>query len=531
MKRVFCCILIFAMLMSLAVSFSGCGGAEKSKADGKFTVFGFTETNDLKPGVMEYYTDKWEANCPDYEIEWVSGDISMIMASGDYPEIFLRGPFQNIDVAKYASQKVFLPLDEYISEDVTPNICKMFEEQPQTRAIATSPDGHIYALPNYGGNKGSYIETFWWINRAWLDKLGLDTPTTLPELKEVLRAFKTGDPNGNGKADEIPMTFFNEGAYNYPETLLSCWGVSTKFGMYDSYLNVQKGEVGFTPMMDEWKEMIKFYADLYKEGLLDIECFTYENNTFNSKLKSETPVIGVTFAKENPFGVNADQYEVISPISADGVITPVVHVHPGSSGLRNIVHITSACEDPVAAMKWIDTFYSKEATITNWYGEDEAVANGKVTASFYKEGDMYKWLDYEAQGHASISEMYNYNSPLAAQMAGYMSLEDDRGVYIEDCDAFNSYDELYEMYAPYLDPETWPRPYYAPEDSTELSALQTDIFNYVEKNKADWIMGRADVEKDWDGYIAQLKKLGADRLVEINSNAYKIYKEAEENIK
>ena len=32
-------------------------------------------------------------------------------------------------------------------------------------------------------------------------------PTTTEELKEVLIAFKTDDPNGNGKADEIPLSF------------------------------------------------------------------------------------------------------------------------------------------------------------------------------------------------------------------------------------------------------------------------------------------------------------------------------------
>lgn len=48
------------------------------------------------------------------------------------------------------------------------------------------------------------------INVEWLEKLGLDMPTTTEELKEVLIAFKTKDPNGNGKADEIPLSFINK---------------------------------------------------------------------------------------------------------------------------------------------------------------------------------------------------------------------------------------------------------------------------------------------------------------------------------
>lgn len=34
-------------------------------------------------------------------------------------------------------------------------------------------------------------------------------PQTTDDLIKVLEAFKTKDPNGNGKADEIPMSLVN----------------------------------------------------------------------------------------------------------------------------------------------------------------------------------------------------------------------------------------------------------------------------------------------------------------------------------
>jgi len=525
MKKIISCMLVIAMMAAMVVAFSGCGEEKAETKSGKLVVYGLQGGTDLsKQEIDAYYHEKWEANT-ECEIEWIGGDFSMIMASGDYPDIVVGSFFQAADVAKYANQGVLIPMDEYINDENTPNIMKMFRDQPTTKATTTSPDGHIYSLPSYNGNKGSFLETCWWINRAWLDKLGLDVPSTLPELKEVLRAFKTGDPNGNGEADEIPMSFYNKGEYNYPEALLSCWGVATKFGTYDCYLNVQDGTVNFTPMMDEWKEMIKFYADLYKEGLLDIECFTYESNTWNSRLKSDTPVVGVLFTNGNYFDENS-QYEIIPPLSADGQIAPIIHIHPGSIGTKNQVYVTSACDDPVAAMKWIDSFYSTDATITNWYGEVDTVADGKIKASFHKEGDMYMWNDPAEQGYESISEMYYGNSVGGPHGMGYIDLETERGVTIEDTDAFRTFDAVWDMYEPYIDKETWPRPYYDLEDSSRIAVLQTDIFNYVEQKKADWILGRADVEADWDGYINQLKKLGADEFIEINQGAYDIFSEA-----
>ena len=44
------------------------------------------------------------------------------------------------------------------------------------------------------------------IYQPWLDALNLEMPETTEELYNVLVAFKTQDPNGNGEADEIPMS-------------------------------------------------------------------------------------------------------------------------------------------------------------------------------------------------------------------------------------------------------------------------------------------------------------------------------------
>ncbi len=71
------------------VTFSGCGGVKTGVDDGKFTVFGFSyeSSPDIKE-IFEYYQNKWAA---DWEkpIEWLCGDISMIMSSGDFPDIII----------------------------------------------------------------------------------------------------------------------------------------------------------------------------------------------------------------------------------------------------------------------------------------------------------------------------------------------------------------------------------------------------------------------------------------------------------
>jgi len=535
MKKILSIFLALTMLLSVAVMFTACGGDESDA----LVVYGFNYGNSPeKKEVFERYQNKWAEKAKAVginKIEWQGGDFNMLLNSGNYPDVILKGQFaNNVQVAKYADQGILVDMSPYISETETPNIWRMFTEQPSTKAIATAPDGGIYGLPSYSGDPSAFIETFWYINKAWLDKLGLQIPTNLDELYEVLKAFKANDCNGNGDAnDEIPMTFMNTGAYSYPETLLSCWGVSTKFGMYDAYLNVQDGKVRFAPMMDEWKEMVKYYSKLMKEGLLDTQCFTYDSTQWSSLVKADISKVGVTFMRDNTFK-NQDEYVVIPPLRAHADSPdPVMHINPGVIGGRNTCHITNKCkpEERQKVMKWIDTFYDPVQTITNRYGE----AGTGAKDTFVLENGVYTWKDPAEAGVSTISEMYYNNTPYGPHVLGYIDTEvhfGDRqpdgtfaeGVILENNESFKTYDDLYEMYEPYIDIRySWPRPYYKTDDATELSNLQTDIFNVVEKYKVKWIQNGEDLDSSWDSYIKELKNLKVDRFIEINQEAYDIF--------
>lgn len=64
----------------------------------------------------------------------------------------------------------------------------------------------MYGFPRISESYHGQAYPKLWYNTEWLKELGLDEPTTTEELKEVLIAVKNSDYNGNGKADEIPLT-------------------------------------------------------------------------------------------------------------------------------------------------------------------------------------------------------------------------------------------------------------------------------------------------------------------------------------
>lgn len=63
-------------------------------------------------------------------------------------------------------------------------------------------DGKLYALST--ANIG-YGHDILWLRKDWLDKLGLEVPKTMDELKFVLKEFVEKDPGGNGEGNTIGL--------------------------------------------------------------------------------------------------------------------------------------------------------------------------------------------------------------------------------------------------------------------------------------------------------------------------------------
>jgi len=213
------------------------------------------------------------------------------LASGDYPDLYLLSdyvePFSQADLLNYGKQGIFLPLNDLIDQ-FAPNLKAALEKHPYFAAITYAPDGKIYGIGHwYECYHCNYAQKIW-INTTWLDKLGLKTPTTTEEFRAVLEAFKTQDPNGNGIADEIPMTAaVGQGS---PITMLM------NAFIYDdltTHLIMQKGKVDINANKPEWKEGLGYIQGLVKDGLLDPGAFTQNWEALQKIGNNDPQILGV----------------------------------------------------------------------------------------------------------------------------------------------------------------------------------------------------------------------------------------------
>ncbi|MDY3367042.1 extracellular solute-binding protein [Zhenhengia yiwuensis] len=430
------------------------------------------------------------------EFQTVSGDgaeekLNLTLASNQLPDVFFSG-LSDTMINKYAKMGLFLPLEDLIDQ-YAPNIKALLEERPEVRQAITMPDGHIYAIPAINGNLDGNVPTKLYLNKTWLDKLGLEVPKTTDEFKAVLEAFKTQDPNGNGQADEIPFTYEPTPPYNV-------WngdtGLSGAFGVTDSTANLmlRDGEIIFVGTDEGYKDYIKWTRDLYTNNLIDAEIFTQDHNQYMAKRGSD--YVGA-YLTHGPADGTATEWIAIEPLKGPEGHQLWSQFEHGIDKNRAIISATN--QYPEATMRYIDSFFEVENSLNLRYGKTLVEAgDGKYEVITLEPG-----VQTEAPG------------PYVPTLETQERINE----YLVQTESQIASQERYAMYEPYL-ADALPIFNFTAEESKELSAMATDIRNFVSEKKAKWTTGQADIDAEWDSYVETLNKMGLERYMEIYRTAY-----------
>lgn len=291
--------------------------------------------------------------------EWVSS-VSLAFARGNMPDMILRG---SLDVEEYGvSRHLLLPLDEYIESGVLPHYAQRLEDSG-LRDQLTASDGHMYQL-GFLISQNVNTNGHFFINRNWLDALGLPVPQTVDELTETLRRFRLGDPNGNGRQDEMPLEFTfddnNTGVYN----LFSFFGLP----LNEEYVYVDpQGRVAFAPESPAFIEGAAWLNRLYREGLLDVDFISQGSNIWAAKVNQGN--VGM-------FSYWRLQNTALSPEITDmyQVMLPVRSGETEACLPRNMdiiefgAAVTTDCRDPEAALRWLDAQFETENMLISQNG-------------------------------------------------------------------------------------------------------------------------------------------------------------------
>lgn len=434
---------------------------------------------------------------------------AVIMASGDLPDAFL-GSNALTDSEIMQNYMLFLPLEDLIAEHM-PNLTAAMEEEPLLKAVATASDGHIYGLPTKLPMR-PVIGNQLFINQTWLDNLGLEMPQTYDEFIEVLRAFRDEDANGNGDAtDEIPF-----GGGNFDAIFAFILPFNVRHG-YEYDMTLMDGEPVYLRTSEQYKEGIRAMHEAYAEGLIDTEIFTQDTSMAEAKRQDTSAArvgVSVGWTPDALFGQNSDQYVALPALEGpDGnryVISDPDHLNYN----RNEFLILNTTENPELLLQWLDTWYTEDASIQNFYGSF-GIGTEKNDDDTYtvlppvggETADISAWVNSLRDfGPKFIHDGFNDRVTIDATEGDGLKLELDKDL------------------AQYALP-AFPRVSYTTEETARLTTLYTDISSYAAQMGTKWVV-EGGVDEEWDAYINQLNQMGLEEFNTIMNDAYTRYNDS-----
>ncbi|GIN72256.1 sugar ABC transporter substrate-binding protein [Bacillus sp. J14TS2] len=411
-------------------------------------------------------------------------------AAKNPPDVFYKAEISHADAVKYGSSGLFIPLEDLL-EEYAPNLAALFEQYPEIKSAITAPDGHIYALPAIVELDAARTEKFW-LNKDWLDELGLEEPTTPDELVEVLTAFKNDDPNGNGKQDEIPLT-----ERNFPTLInnfASSWGLLQQLG---NTLNVENDKVHIWKTDDRYKDLLQFLNKLYSEGLLDRDVLSHTPSEYTAKLS--TGKVGMTHTQGDDMSTQYEDYEYMGISPIEGPFGDrLVKASPIARDFGTFA-ITSANEYPVETIRWIDYFFSEEGSIMFRYGIEGDTFN-------YDDDGLPQYIDEDA----SLEAVTPFPGGGAPQ---YITEYNSSAINSE------AVQEAQKKFDPYLPEVIYGPPLFDEQLTKEVNQIRQDMDAYYNETSSQFINGDLSFDK-WDEYVFTIENMGLERLEEIYQEAY-----------
>lgn len=432
---------------------------------------------------------------------------NLALASGDVPDVFLAGGITVKDEETYGPQGMFLALENYVDK-YAPNVKKAFEDYPEAKKNATATDGHIYALPRITETK-TQASAILYMNMNWLDKVGMKKPATADEFYNVLKAFKEKDPNGNGKQDEIPLSYFKVAPSSNILYTIFVAAFSGQAGGVN--FDVKDGKVIYNPMEPTYKEFLTYMNKLYAEGLIDKEIFSQTQQQMAAKYKEGKLGISTTSLSVVLNPGDKDTYELLPPLIASNntrTVTPKI-----DSSATGSFAITNKCKYPEAMMRWIDVLYRDvENAVDGVCGLMNFLGEYDVDWKYSEDKKTYSRIS-KIEGMTPVEYQ---NKHIAPQGFGKVVIS-----AVPDNDPFLLLKavESDKQYHPYMI-ERFPAVRYPVEQQEKLTLLENDINTYVEQMTAKFIVGEEPLSK-WDEYISKLKKdLRIEEAIKIRQDAY-----------
>ncbi len=400
-------------------------------------------------------------------------------------------------------------LTNLVKQGLVANIDSLYPMMPtRTAKYHSDPDSMNYAKidgKSYGmaiatsskGNEGLVIR------KDWLDNLGLDVPTTLDELYDVMYAFTYNDPDGNGRDDTWGYGAFletNSVLKGYPGSRV--WPLMGAFGVAGLW-SMEKDTLGLSVYEDGFYDFMVWFKKVIDAKVIDPNWMSYKKDDFRAAWKQGK--FGIMYeqwaaltAESNylPFDTNFPQGEWI-------VIAPPV----GPDGQSSVGALDKSFNIYAVSTKAVQQGKLEAiARLFEWMGTDEAY----YLLGYGTEGKNYV---LDANGNPSAGDLGDNSfqgtiGQIQTQLRNLVFFNDSSEFAIRFPDYVTKNSKKVISPTSVLKAmEDSPRTVVV--GSNSMPTPNADVYRFYEQSLAEFLTGvRKLTPEDWDKFLSDFDKVG-----------------------
>jgi len=451
--------------------------------------------------------------------------IGIMIAGEDYPDLL------QINSPKFIDAGACIPLEDLI-EKHAPNLKRHYQSNLVTWAKMHEADGHVYTLLDYGVPENGEIATDYWgpamfIQKAVMKEFKYPKIKTIDEYFDLIAKYKAKHPTTK---DGKPTIGFSILTYDWHKFSL-CNPPPFLAGYPndgDGIVDPKTGKYRVQYYGPEAKRWFKLLNEMNQKGLVDRESFTDNYDQYMAKLSSGQ-VLGVhdqfwQFQEASKALVAQNRvWETMMPLPI--VFDKSIKPHWRDSTLPNLQRgygISVKAKDPVRIIKFLDEQLDPAwQKIMQWGVEGEDYGIDKSGQPTQTKDQAARWDDVTWKLH-NLAELWWQGAP---KLEGRFtknglacSMRQNSNLYLsslrpEDQEVLKAYgafswSDLMDHNPP-VNPPWYPAWQISPSDgSTEKLALTRAQDTYVRDLPKVILAKSADFEKEWNNYVANLKKTG-----------------------
>jgi putative aldouronate transport system substrate-binding protein len=187
--------------------------------------------------------------------------LTLSVSSGDIPDMFRVTSSQ---LLLFQEAGLLTDLTEVYEAEASETTRDVLSQDPVALKAATI-DGKLWGIPYTDASIAT--ASVLWVRQDWMDKLGIDAPTSMEDVLEISRRFTEEDPDGNGQVDTIGLCISK-----------SLYGASSNINGflngYHAYPNIwyeRDGQLVYGSVQPEMRDGLLALQAMYAAGQLDPE--------------------------------------------------------------------------------------------------------------------------------------------------------------------------------------------------------------------------------------------------------------------